>query len=289
MVVGLVTSAAFPDLYPDDRLLLEALRSEGVNPEPVIWSDPTVRWERYDAVVLRSTWDYHRRIEEFLAWVDRVAGATRLFNGAPTVRWNSRKTYLRDLEHGGVPTVPTVWGSEVASATEALERRGWNEAVLKPAVSANAEEAHRLRREDREANETVFRRLRASGEVLLQPYLPTVEDPGERSLVFLDGRYSHAVLRSPRLARDSRLRDGEPVVPTRHERDAAVRALAAVCPLPLYARVDLVADPSGAPRVMELELIEPLLYLATSPGSPARLASALRRRLEPSPAPPRAP
>jgi glutathione synthase/RimK-type ligase-like ATP-grasp enzyme len=244
----------------------------------LVWSDRTVAWEAYDVVVLRSTWDYHRRIAEFLEWVDLVSSRTRLFNPAPVVRWNSHKSYLRDLGRAGVPTVPTVWGSEVSSATEALRARGWTRAVLKPAVSANAENTHLLEVGRPQANEAVFRRLREGGEVLLQPYMEAVDGPGERSLVFLDGTYSHAALRSPQLSPGSSLRNGQPVEPSSAELDVGRRALATVRPLPLYGRVDLVADAAGKPCVMELEVIEPFLYLAAGPGSPERLARAIRLR-----------
>jgi glutathione synthase/RimK-type ligase-like ATP-grasp enzyme len=277
--VGLATWSELPDLCADDRLLLDALASDGIPARPAVWNDTALRWERFGLVVLRSTWDYHRRLAEFLGWVDRVAGRTRLLNDPRTVRWNSHKTYLRELERSGIPIVPTVWGSELDSVTDTLEERGWERGVLKPAVSASGEGAHLLRLGDRASNEAAFRELLAKGEVLLQPYLAAVNDPGERSLVFLDGAYSHAVLRAPRFLPGSPLREGAPVEPLDLEREVAVRALAVVEPRPLYARVDLVTGSDGSPRLMELELIEPLLFLGTSPGAAGRLARAIAQRL----------
>jgi glutathione synthase/RimK-type ligase-like ATP-grasp enzyme len=277
--VALATSEAFPDLYEDDRRLLEPLRARGLDPRPTVWSAPGVRWEAFELVVVRSTWDYHRRLGEFLTWVDRVATQSRLCNAANTIRWNSHKSYLRDLERAGVPIVPTVLGTEVDSVTEALRERGWETGILKPAVSANAEGARLLRAREKDRNEELFQEARRRGEVLVQPYLPAVDDPGERSLVYLDGTYSHGVVRVPRLSPEPRLRDGTPVEPTAAERNVARRALETVTPPPLYARVDVVEGPSGAPCVMELELIEPLLYLGSSPTSAAAFAEAIRRRL----------
>ena len=277
--VGLATWEGLPELSPDDQLLRATLRSDGIPATPVVWSDTAVRWEAFDLVVLRSTWDYYRRMTEFLEWVDTVARRTQLFNPASTVRWNSHKSYLKDLERLGVPIIPTVWGSEVASATDTLRARGWEAGVLKPAVSAAGVGAARITVGDREGNETAFRRLRNEGEVLLQPYLPGVDDPGEHSLVFLDGEYSHAALKAPKLSPGSSLREGVPVVATRKELAVAERALRAVPQPTLYARVDLVTDRAGDPRVMELEVIEPSLFLEAEAAAAGQLARAIERRL----------
>jgi len=278
MRVGLVTWEGLPLLSPDDHQLVESLSRRGVHAGPLVWSDPTVAWAEYDLVVVRSTWDYHRRIAEFLAWLARVDRLTRVFNPARTIRWNSDKTYLRDLDRAGVPTVPTVWGSQVRSVAEALRARGWDRAVLKPSVSANAEGTSLASRETEASNEDAFLRLRGRGEVLIQPYMPGVDDPGEHSLVFLDGRYSHAAVRRPALSPGSVLQDGLPVHPTSAERETAEAAVSATPTPTLYARVDLVADRDGRPHVNELEAIEPALYLGSDPGSADRFASAILRR-----------
>lgn len=285
MRVGLVTWEGLPALSDDDRPLLQALEARGVRAAPVVWSDRSGVTAAYDAVVLRSTWDYHRRLPAFLDWLEATARQTPVFNPAPVVRWNSHKGYLRDLERAGVPVVPTVWGSDVTSLTDTLASRGWEEAVLKPAVSASAEGAYRVHAGDRERNEALWRREQARGDLMVQPYLRSVEDPGEHSLVFLDAEYSHAAVRAPALAPGSGLCDGVPVTPSSAERSVALAAVRASPRPPLYARVDLVADESGAPRVSELELIEPLLYLASEPQAVGRFASAIARRVA-STAPP---
>ncbi len=279
--VAFATWERLPGLDPDDRLLVAALQALGVSVRPAVWSDPGVRWDTFDLVLLRSTWDYHRRVGEFLAWIDRVAAQARLLNVATTVRWNADKHYLDDLGRAGVPVVPTAWGSEVPSATAHLRRQGWSRGVMKPAISADGYETYAFDDRDEAATERRFARLKAAGEVMLQPYLAAVDGPGERSLVFFEGEYSHAALRAPKLSPGSALREGARVTPTAVELDVARRALATVHPTPLYARADLVPGPSG-PCVLELELIEPTLYLGTHPESAERLASAIVRRLGPA-------
>jgi glutathione synthase/RimK-type ligase-like ATP-grasp enzyme len=279
MKIALVTSEALPDLYPDDQLLAESLRRRGASVMPAVWSDPAVRWSEYAGSVLRSTWDYHRRIAEFRRWVDRLEQEGQLFNAPTTVRWNSDKRYLADLADRGIPIVPTVWGREVRAVSEVLRARRWELAVLKPTVSANAERTYRIAAADVERNEALFRELSASGEVMLQPYLRGVESPGERSLVLFDGRFSHAVLRRPKLAGKTDLVEGTPTTPSPAEVSIAVRAVEAVRPLPLYARVDLVPSEGGTPCLAELELIEPLLYLGSAAGAAERFAEAIERRL----------
>ncbi len=276
--VGLATWAGLPDLGPDDRLLLGPLAQRGLRPTPVVWSEPAPDPASLDLVVVRSTWDYHHRRNDFLRWAERVGARTRLLNDAATLRWNSDKRYLRELEERGLPVVPTVWDDEISSATGVLRERGWARAVLKPCVSASGEGAVLLEADAPARNEEELGRLRARGAVMLQPFLDGAVEPGERSLVFLDGRFSHAVLRAPKFADGSPLRDGAPLAPSATERDTAGRILAAVQPLPLYARVDLVPV-DGTPRLMELELIEPLLYLGAQPGSAEQLAEAIARRL----------
>ena len=277
MNIALVTWEGLPSLDPDDRRLAASLVARGATTVPAVWSDPSILWEEFDVTIVRSTWDYHRRLGEFLAWVDRVGALGRLLNIPATLRWNCDKRYLLDLARAGVRIPPTVWGPEVRSVTETMRERGWREAVVKPTVSASGEGTYRLRVEDGERNEERLRSLRARGDVMLQPYLPGVERPGERSLVFLGGEYSHAVVRRPKLAGATGLEEGAPISPDPAERELAGRAVAAVDPVPVYARVDLVPDLEGVPCVAELELIEPLLYLGAAPGAPDRLAEAILR------------
>jgi hypothetical protein len=280
--VALVTCAEVPDLDPDDRLLLEPLARYNVGADPVVWDDAGVNWGAYDLVVLRSPWDYTRRREEFVAWARMVP---RLTNPADVVGWNTDKRYLGDLQTAGVPVVPTEW---IAPDEHwALPARG--EWVIKPAVSAGSIDTGRYDMADPEHRELAvghLTRLRQAGRlVMVQPYLPSVDSYGETAVLFLGGRYSHAVRKGPMLTGPDVGVEGlfkeEDITarePTEHELAVAARALDAVPGGPerlLYARFDLVAGRDGEPLVIELELTEPSLFLYTAANAPDTLAAAI--------------
>jgi hypothetical protein len=275
--VGLVTSSQFPALADDDRPLVSYLQKIGIEAVPLVWSEPGIRWEDFDRCVLRSTWDYHRKFAEFNAWLDRVEPLTELWNPPPILRWNVRKTYLRDLEERGVAIVPTIWLGQPSEILAAHARRGGKRSVVKPVVSANAENTYVL---DAGAPADALPSAAVSGDgLLLQPYLEEVESSGERSLVFLDGFFSHAVRRKAALNPAATLVDGDPVEPTPGEHASARAAIQAIGAPVMYARVDLVTTRDGIPRVMELELVEPSLYLGSHPPAAARLAGLIARGL----------
>lgn len=280
--VALVTCAAYPELADDDRLLLPALEAAGFDPVPRCWDEPHEPWARHAAVVVRSCWDYHRRPNEFHAWLDRLtAEGARVFNPLPILRWNADKRYLRDLADAGIEVVPTAWveGRNDGSLAALAGARGWGQVVVKPSVSATAFETWRAGPVVTDDDERRFRRLTGERPVLVQPYLEEIER-GEMSLVFLGGRYSHAVLKRPR-AGDFRVQIDfggtvEPIRPDPHVVEAATRVLRAAPGDPVYARVDLCLV-AGRVQLMELELLEPALFLATEPAAPARFVEALAR------------
>ena len=286
--VALVTYDARPDVTEDDRLLAEALSARGAAVHAVTWSDRSARWASFDAVVARSCWDYFLRADEFHEWLGRLerAGA-RVFNDVATLRWNADKTYLRDLEARGVPVIPTHWleRGSTASLRELRRKTGWTALVVKPTVSGGA---HRTWRTSGTADEVEDTRLTAmTGEhpVMVQPLVDEIERDGEWSLVFFDGHYSHAVLKRPRTGdfRVQREHGGslEAAEPPSAVIAAAESILAQV-PTPkeplLYARVDgCIVD--GELRQMELELLEPELFLRCAPEAPRRMADALLARI----------
>ena len=274
--VALATWSGLPDLTDDDRELVRALDDLDIEAVPAIWSDPGVDWGRFDAVVLRSTWDYYRRIEEFRRWVDRVGTVSLLWNPPGTVRWNSHKSYLKYLERAGVSIVPTRVCSGLRDAATALREERWERAVVKPAVSAGGYRTYFVDTATFLQDPSRWANVAEGGELLVQPYQEAVERDGERSLVFLGGEYSHAFLRAPHFLKTSRLVEGTPAVPAEREIRAAHRALTAAPGPVLYGRVDLVPAATGEPRVMELEVIEPALGLKTAEGAGARFAAALR-------------
>lgn len=251
-----------------------------------MWDDPAVEWDSYDALVVRSTWNYHRSFDDFRAWIDRVeAMGVPLWNPPSVLRWNASKTYLRDLVVSGIDVVATRW-VERGSATdlaEALAGAGWPDVVLKPAISASAYETWRVATDSPSAGaDSRFRRMTAAGDVMVQPFLPELARDGEWSVMLLAGEYSHAVLKRPRRG-DFRVQhehggSAEPRDPPAHVVAAARASVDAVMAPLLYARVD-GCEIDGRFVLMELELLEPSLFLASAPGAPERFAEAIARVL----------
>ncbi|MED7949071.1 ATP-grasp domain-containing protein [Streptomyces sp. BE303] len=277
-----MTARAAAAYDADLPLILDALRAEGLAAEAVDWDAEAGRWDRFDLAVIRSTWDYAERIDEFLTWADTTARATRLWNPASVVRWNSDKRYLSALAGRGVPVVPTRFLEPGGSAHE--EELPPGDIVVKPAVSAGSRDTARY--EPGQTTDALrhARLLLDQGRtVMVQPYLRRVVE-GERALVFLGGDFSHAIRKGPVLTEAGvidNLRVAHPGVtpyePTEAELRTARSALAALPaagPL-LFARVDLALDESGDPVVMELELIEPNLFLAHSPQGLERFTAAV--------------
>ncbi|HYG96637.1 MAG TPA: hypothetical protein VD741_05960, partial [Solirubrobacterales bacterium] len=225
---------------------------------------------------------YDEKYAEFLSWARRVDAATALRNPAATIAWNSDKTYLRELAAQGVRIVPTVWVERGAETDleEILAQEGWAEAVVKPVVDLGARNLRRARPgEGSAALESVLRHHGA----MVQPFLPSLEAEGELSLIYIGGAFSHAVRKRPAKG-DFRVQSiwggtVAPAEPEARQAELAEQALGQLDEVPLYARVDLVEGPEGATCLIELELIEPNLYMSTHPGAPARLADAALAQL----------
>lgn len=285
--IGLVTCSGVADLSRGDKLLRETLERRGHEALPRVWDDPTVDWASFDVCVIRSTWDYFHHLDAFLAWAERASTLTRLWNPPEVLRWNTHKGYLRDLEEHGVPVVPTLWidRGEHVDLRALLASRGWERAVVKPAVSANAFGTALVALDRLEEGQQHLDERLAAGDVLVQPFMSAVETTQERSLLFVDGEFTHAVLRQPQLRTmemDIAAGDSDEyaaVTPTPEELALAGRALQATEYSDLlYARVDMVQDEEGAFRLMELELVEPYLFLENSPHAVERLAEGIITR-----------
>ncbi|KOV67954.1 hypothetical protein ADK64_08145 [Streptomyces sp. MMG1121] len=262
-------------------VLLRALADRGAVAEARYWDDPGVHWGGYDLVVIRSTWDYSWRAAEFGAWVERVGAVTRLANPASVVRWNMDKRYLGELAAAGVPTVPTWY----IAPGEPAELPDGHEYVIKPTSGAGARFAARYTPAEHDTAVRQLARMHAEGfTAMVQPYVRGIDVSGERALQFFGGRPLHASRKgavltpgTPYDADKVAHPDLTPWQATEAELAVAERALAAVPGAPglLYARVDLVDGEDGAPRLMELELVEPNLFLWLHPGSPQRVAQAI--------------
>jgi glutathione synthase/RimK-type ligase-like ATP-grasp enzyme len=285
MSVALATYAGLPEGDECTVALVAALARLGIAGEAVVWDDPAADWGRHDLVVVRSTWDYTLRREEFLAWAGAVP---RLFNGVDVLRWNTDKRYLRELTAAGVPVVETRWDLDEVPAD-------WDEYVIKPAVSAGSADTARWRRAEREAARAHLHHLRSAGRtVMVQPYLSAVDNAGETALVFCDGEFSHAARKGPILTAGSGVQAAmdhdadpreqiSPAEATAAELDVARQALAAVRTALgsddlLYARVDVIPGADGSPVLLELELTEPSLFLRHAPGAADRFARAIAAR-----------
>jgi hypothetical protein len=279
--VALITCTEWPNMTPEGQLLLAELGQLGLDAKPLVWDDPLVNWSLPAVCVIRETWDYHLRRDEFVAWAERVAKQTTLLNSAEVVRWNTHKGYLRDLESRGVPIVPTAWldvGSQ-ANLVEIMSTKGWNEVVIKPGVSASAFETIQVGTRRVAEGQAHIDRLLPYRDLMVQPFVPSVRDYGERSLICIDGALSHAVRRQPALHLDEggSAWDGTQVEATSDEAVLAYTALKAAGFPTLYARVDMVRDETGKIRLMELELVEPSLFLTLVPDAALRFAQAIAR------------
>ena len=289
--VACTAPPAYPELEGDWPLLRAALAHLDVQAETVVWSDPATEWSSYDLVVANGVWDYIHDPASFIAWTERLAGApgTRVVNDPAVLRWNVDKRYLRDLERAGVPVVPTTW-MEPGRAAEALEFPD-GEIVVKPAISGGGFSTARYEPHERVAASVHVERLNASGRTaLVQPYQAAVDREGETGLVFLGGTFSHALHKAPMIRRgippQQDLVENQVVTAGVAEppqlalgRLALAAAESLVGPT-TYARVDMVRAEDGTPLLLELELLDPVLFLRTHPNAPATFARVLRQQLE---------
>ena len=272
-------------LQLEEALLLKPLREHGLRVKRLAWDDPLQQWSHCRALLFRSTWDYFLRYREFSPWLNRVANQSRLFNSASLLRWNIDKHYLADLQSAGVAIVDTVFverGSVTPLAT-VLRKQGWSEAVFKPVVSGSARLTFRVAAGHAAAMQGKFADCVASESMMVQPFMPCVLDEGELSLIVIDGVCTHAVRKVPK-AGDFRVQDDHGGCVLAHVASAeeiafAERAVAACPEPPLYARIDVVRTDDGSLRLMELELIEPELFLRFHTPAAQRLAVALAKAL----------
>ncbi len=291
MRIALATCSNLPDWEVDDTPLHDAFAAAGVEIARPAWDDDGFDWSTCDACLIRTTWDYQERIEAFMAWAERAAATLPIFNPIDVIRWNTHKFYLRDLHDAGLPIAPTVWlerggGRSIAAL---MHERGWTRGFLKPAVGATARETMRFHAtdEDLAAAQQHVDRLAPDEDLLLQPYLASVETRGECSAIMIDGDVTHCVRKIP-VPGDYRVQDDfgasdEPVDPN----DAERRLIDAVnthlrerfdTTLP-YARLDWLTNDDDQPVVNELELVEPSLFFRHGPAAPDRLVTAICRRV----------
>lgn len=254
----------------EDSLLQKYLAQKGLQVSYQIWTDLQVNWPQYDAVILKSPWDYFDKIKEFESWLDLLeTGKVRVLNPVNIIRWNSNKSYLLDIEKAGLAIVPTQIVPQHTHFKAAPFFTAWqtNNIIVKPVVSGGAKNTFSITSANASEFENRVNELLEQEAFLVQPFMPEVQSQGEWSLIFLNGNFSHCVLKVPKSG-DFRVQHyfGGIIIPTSppaHVLTYAqklVQQFAAGC---LYARVDGL-ESNGEFRLMELELIEPFLFLSTN-------------------------
>jgi glutathione synthase/RimK-type ligase-like ATP-grasp enzyme len=285
--IALATCGELPDLDPDDQPLVGLFHKIGFEATPAIWSDPTIDWTAFDHIIIRNTWDYTDRLEDFLAWAKMHE--SRIQNSYEILVWNSDKIYLKDLSGAGFPIVDTQF---ITDPLGDWELPALGDFVVKPTVSCGSRDTMRFRTSDSDSQDRaqdLITRIISQGKiVMVQPYLATVDEIGETAQLFIGGEYSHAIRKGPLLVPNVEgekehglflKEDISPRVPRPEQRELAAAVMDYVSQrfgVPLYARVDLLEDSEGKPVILELELVEPSMFFATAPKSAARLAQLFK-------------
>lgn len=272
MKLRVATCMTLPEVDVDEAPLMAALAAAGIEAQLVAWDDPAADWDAHVPTIIRSTWNYALHIDAFLAWCERAQRAAPLINPVDIIRANVRKRYLLQLGARGVPVVPTQL-VEPGTTTMLPASRF----VIKPEIGAGSLDTKVFDRSD-EAARAHLAHVTARGAALVQPYVPSVEEYGERSVIWIDGELTHEIRKSPRFSGDDESVSG-PFPITADERAVAEAALAPYVDRILYGRVDLARDEAGQPMVMELELVEPSLFFSRHPPALDRYIAGLKRRL----------
>ncbi|MCA9271631.1 MAG: hypothetical protein KDA31_01165 [Phycisphaerales bacterium] len=244
------------------------------------WNDATEDWSAFDLCVIRSTWDYYLDADQFLQWIELAESRTHLENHPEIVRWNIHKRYLTQLESAGLPIVPTVFiDRENELPLEALlDGKGWDDIVIKPAISAGSNETFRFGADAFLQADAFLLRHTPHRDMMIQPYLKSVESGGERSTIFINGSCSHVIEKKPRFQGDDESVSGELPV-TDEERDMLGRALELLPEPVMYARLDTMRDGDGSRLISELELIEPSLFLLQSETAQKAFVDAVKNAI----------
>ena len=271
------------NILEDDGLLQKELEGQGISSVRVDWARKDMDWSQYKCVVFRTTWDYFDRFEEFSQWLDDVSKQTKLCNPYSMIKWNMDKHYLKDLGSKGIPVTPSRFvekGSTVNIEDEIL-KSGWHELVIKPCVSGAARHTYRVNKLNAKAIETVVNKLLKYESFVYQPFLESVLTQGEDTLMLFDGKFSHAIRKLAKPG-DFRVQDDHGGTVHDYQPDAeqiefAEKAMAVCSTLPSYGRVDMVRDNQGKLALMELEMIEPELWLRKHPPSAKLFAESIAR------------
>ncbi|MFT4662157.1 MAG: glutathione synthase/RimK-type ligase-like ATP-grasp enzyme [Patiriisocius sp.] len=276
------TDSNIENVLLEDKLVVEALRDQGFSVLKTNWDNEAIDWSDVDTLIFRTIWDYHVNIPKFMAWLKEVETTCRLINPAEIINWNIDKNYLKDLEASGIEIVPTVFvgKGETQSLQEIVDSKTWNNVVIKPAISAGARETYKILENEIYVHETIFKNLIAKEDMLVQPFIKSIEQKGELSFMVFGGKYSHTVLKKAKPG-DFRVQDDfggtvHEYIPTKEEIAFAERTVEACSIMPSYARVDAVWNDENQLCISELELIEPELWFRNKPESANELARYIK-------------
>lgn len=268
------------NIQQEQQILLTALEDEGLKADRAGW-DSDFDWSSTKVALIRETWDYYLRIDEFTEWLHQVKDQTQLVNPFQTLSWNLDKFYLQDLHEKGINIPETLFLDKGDDHTlrDLQATTGWNEMIIKPAIAGAARDTFRISMESIDEHEEIFQKLVKKEKMLFQCFQPDIIENGERTLVLIDGEYTHSVLKRAK-AGDFRVQDDHggtvhQYTPTKEEIAFAQHALSKVSPVPFYGRVDIVTDVDGQLALQELELIEPELWFRECPDASVKLAKKI--------------
>jgi len=268
------------NVLKEDGLLKKSLEDRGLQVERVNWDHPQFDWSSTAYIIFRSTWDYFYRFAEFSEWLDRVSKLTKMINPHKTIRWNLDKHYLMDLQSSEIAIPPTLFiePGDARSLSEICQSSGWENMIMKPAVSGGAWHTYRLNSGNLSDHESIFRKLIKTESMLFQEFQNSVMDIGEIAFMVIGGKYSHAVRKKAKEG-DFRVQDDfggtvHDYTATSTEIEFAERVVSVCDPVPVYARVDVIMDNTGEPCISELELIEPELWFRRYPEAALRFAES---------------
>lgn len=282
---ALLSTDNLENFFTYDKLLIEPMKKSGWLAEEISWRDEATDWSNYDAVIVRSTWDYQHDSEKFLKVLQKINSLTHLENDLALMKWNMDKKYLYDLQKNGVRVVNTLWKNRF-DRNEALnyfEQLETEEIIIKPNISASADKTFRLNKNSIVLSFDILENTFAERDYMVQPFIKNIVEEGEYSLFFFNGKLSHSVLKTPK-ENDFRVQEEhggniKPVTPSALITDAAQNVINKLSTVPLYARVDLVRIQKDQFALMELEVIEPSLYLNKDTEAPLRFVKAFVEKM----------
>lgn len=282
--VALLSMDSLEKFHTYDKLLIEPMKSLGWIAEEVSWRNEKINWADYNSVIVRSTWDYQNDSEKFIGVLEKINSLSYLENDLNLMKWNMNKNYLFHLKQKGVTIVDTIWEKSFNTvlAKGYFDKLNTNEIIIKPNISANADNTFRLTKDKLFGHLSQLEKIFSSREFMVQPFLKNIIEEGEYSLFFFDGKFSHSVLKKPK-ANDFRVQEehGGNIQPQKVSTEMismAENIINKLVTIPLYGRVDLVRTSENEFALMELELIEPSLYLNKDEQSPLRFAKAFNER-----------